>query len=63
MNSNLTGRLALLGLLFYFGHLFVSAKGLTQHGARISLHVLADVANITQATQVLKQAGVSEVHL
>ena len=36
-------------------------KALTQHGTRISLPMLADVASIVEATQIFKQGRLSEV--
>ena len=62
MNSNLTGRLALVRVSILLLVLVCYCKGSHPTWTKISLHALADVANIGEATQVLKQAKVSEVH-
>ena len=60
MNSDLNGRVALVtGSVQGIG--LAIAKSLAEHGARIALHGLADVAKVAEVIKVMKEAGASDV--
>ena len=61
MNSNLTGGLALVEGFCSAVGIGLLLQRLSPNTGRISLQVLVDIANIVEATQVLKQGRVSEV--